>query len=201
MATDKSKDNSSVKVLVVEDEPLIRMDIVETLQDAGYEVVGEAGDGREGVDKALELNPQLCVMDIKMPKMDGITAAQEIQKEISCAVVMLTAFSQRDLVQQAAEIGAMAYVVKPFTAAELLPALEVALARHREILSLEDEIEDLTERMETRKLVDRAKGMLMERMEMSEPEAFRWLQKTSMNKRLSMKEVAETVISQLAASK
>lgn len=188
MATSKSnakKEQSAArKVLVAEDETLIRLDIVETLTEAGYEVVAEAGDGEAAYQAALEYQPDLCVMDVKMPKMDGITAAEKILKEISCAVVMLTAFSQKELVERARDAGAMAYVVKPFTPAELLPAVEIAVSRHNEIQSLENEVADLQDRFETRKLVDRAKGLLMENMEMSEPEAFRWIQTTSMNRRL-----------------
>lgn len=201
MATSKSNaktEQSTVrKVLVAEDETLIRLDIVETLTEAGYEVVAEAGDGEAAYQAALEYQPDLCVMDVKMPKMDGITAAEKILKEISCAVVMLTAFSQKELVERARDAGAMAYVVKPFTPAELLPAVEIAISRHNEIQSLENEVADLQDRFETRKLVDRAKGLLMENMEMSEPEAFRWIQTTSMNRRLSMREVAEAVIDQV----
>lgn len=201
MATSKSniKNNQTVspKVLVAEDETLIRLDIVETLTDAGYEVVAEAGDGEAAYQAAIENHPDLCVMDVKMPKMDGITAAEKIMKEISCAVVMLTAFSQKELVERARDAGAMAYVVKPFTPAELLPAIEIALSRHAEIQSLEGEVADLQDRFETRKVVDRAKGLLMENMEMSEPDAFRWIQTTSMNRRLTMREVAEAVVEQI----
>ena len=185
------------KGLVAEDETLIRLDIVETLTEAGYEVVAEAADGESAYQSALEHQPDLCVMDVKMPKMDGISAAEKIMKEVSCAVVMLTAFSQKELVERARDAGAMAYVVKPFTPAELLPALEIALSRHAEIQSLENEVADLQDRFETRKVVDRAKGLLMENMEMSEPEAFRWIQTTSMNRRLTMREVAEAVIEQI----
>lgn len=189
---------TSKRVLVAEDETLIRLDIVETLTGAGFDVVGEAGDGEEAVKLALELEPDVCVMDVKMPKMDGITAAEKILKELSCAIVMLTAFSQTELVERASEAGAMAYIVKPFGPADLVPALEIALSRHAQIESLESEIADISERFETRKRVDRAKGLLMERMEMTEPEAFRWIQKTSMDRRLSMREVADAVIDQVA---
>ena len=185
------------RVLVAEDEGLIRLDIVETLTQAGFEVVGEAADGEEAVELALELEPDLCVMDVKMPKMDGITAAEKILQELSCAVVMLTAFSQTELVERARDAGAMAYVVKPFSPADLIPAVEIALSRHAEIESLEDQIADLSDRFETRKRVDRAKGLLMKNMGMSEPEAFRWIQKTSMDRRLSMREVADAVINQV----
>ena len=149
------------RVLVAEDEGLIRLDIVETLSGAGFEIVGEASNGEEAVKLALELEPDLCVMDVKMPKMDGITAAEKILAELSCAVVMLTAFSQTELVERARDAGAMAYVVKPFTPADLIPAVEIALSRHQEIESLEEEVADLADRFETRKRVDRAKGLLM----------------------------------------
>ena len=192
-----AEETGARRVLVAEDESLIRLDIVETLTGAGYDVVGEAGDGEEAVKLALELEPDLCVMDVKMPKMDGITAAEEILKELSCAVVMLTAFSQTELVERARDAGAMAYVVKPFSPADLIPAVEIAVSRHQEIESLEEEISDLSERFETRKRVDRAKGLLMENMGMTEPEAFRWIQKTSMDRRLTMREVADAVIDQV----
>ena len=185
------------RVLVAEDETLIRLDIVETLTGAGFDVVAEAGDGEEAVKLALEFEPDLCVMDVKMPKMDGITAAERILKELSCAVVMLTAFSQTELVERARDAGAMAYVVKPFSPADHIPAVEIALSRHQEIESLEEEITDLQDRFETRKRVDRAKGLLMKNMGMTEPEAFRWIQKTSMDRRLSMREVADAVIDQV----
>ena len=190
----------SRRVVVAEDETLIRLDIVETLTEAGYEVVAEAADGEEAVRLVEEHEPDLCVMDIKMPVMDGITAAEKILDKHSVAVVMLTAFSQTELVERAGAAGAMAYVGKPFTPAELIPALEIALSRHEEIRSLEGEIADLQERFETRKRVDRAKGLLMEKMGQSEPEAFRWLQKTSMNRRLTMREVADAVIEQVGGA-
>lgn len=185
------------RVLVAEDEGLIRLDIVETLTGAGYEVVAEAADGEEAVQLALELEPDLCVMDVKMPKMDGISAAEKILSELSCAVVMLTAFSQTELVERARDAGAMAYVVKPFSPADLIPAVEIAFSRHQEIESLEEEIADLQDRFETRKRIDRAKGLLQKNMGMTEPEAFRWIQKTSMDRRLSMREVADAVIDQV----
>ena len=187
-------------VLVAEDESLIRMDIVETLRDFGFEVVGEAPDGHEAVRLASQLKPDLVVMDIKMPNMDGISAAAELQK-LKIPVVLLTAFSQKELVDQASEAGAMAYIVKPFTPNDLLPAIEIAWARHQQMLALETEIQDLTERFETRKLVDRAKGLLNEKMNLTEPEAFRWIQKASMDRRLTMHEVAVTIIEQLSEKK
>lgn len=189
--------NEPRRVLVAEDESLIRLDIVETLTAAGFDVIAEAADGEEAVQLALELEPDLCVMDVKMPKMDGISAAEKILKELSCAVVMLTAFSQTELVERARDAGAMAYVVKPFSPADLIPAVEIAFSRHQEIESLEEEIADLSDRFETRKRVDRAKGLLMKNMGMTEPEAFRWIQKTSMDRRLSMREVADAVIAQV----
>lgn len=191
--------NEPRRVLVAEDEGLIRLDIVETLTAAAFNVVGEAADGEEAVQLALELEPDLCVMDVKMPKMDGITAAEKILHELSCAIVMLTAFSQTELVERARDAGAMAYVVKPFSSADLIPAVEIALSRHQEIESLEEEIADLSDRFDTRKRVDRAKGLLMKNMGMTEPEAFRWIQKTSMDRRLSMREVADAVINQVEA--
>ena len=194
-----SKTESAAKrVLVAEDETLIRLDIVETLTAAGYDVVGEAADGQEAVDLAVELEPDVCVLDVKMPKVEGITAAEEILKEIPTAIVMLTAFSQKELVQRAAEVGAMAYVTKPFGPSDLIPAVEIALSRKAQIDALEADVADLTERFETRKRVDRAKGLLIDRMDMTEPEAFRWIQKTSMDRRLSMREVADAVIDQVA---
>jgi len=192
---------SSKRAVVAEDEVLIRMDIVETLQEGGYEVVGEAGNGEEGLNLAREHTPDVVVMDIKMPVMDGLTAAEHIANEHLAPVVILTAFSQTDLVERAREAGAMAYVVKPFTPADLIPAVEIARSRYLEIKTLEEEISDITERMETRKKVERAKGLLMEKMQLNEPEAFRWIQKTSMDRRLTMREVAEAVIEQMAAKK
>jgi response regulator NasT len=184
-------------VVVAEDEALIRLDVVETLREAGFEVVGEAANGEEAVALARDLAPDLVVMDVKMPVMDGLTAAEEIGKDRLAPVVMLTAFSQKELVERARDAGAMAYVVKPFTAAELLPAIELALARYDEIVSLEDEIADMEARLETRKRVERAKGLLQAKMQLSEPDAFRWIQKTSMNRRLTMREVADAVIEQM----
>ncbi|SFS18529.1 response regulator receiver and ANTAR domain protein [Agrococcus baldri] len=188
-------------VLVAEDESLIRLDIVETLQAAGFEVVGEAGDGERAVELATELKPDLIVMDVKMPKMDGITAAEKIGAAKLAPVVLLTAFSQKELVERASEAGALAYVVKPFTQNDLLPAIEIALARWDQIRALESEVTDLADRFETRKLVDRAKGLLNQRMGLAEPEAFRWIQKASMDRRLTMAEVAQAVIEQLGTSK
>ena len=186
----------ALRVVVIEDEGLIRMDVVATLQEAGYEVVGEGADGEEAIKLATELEPDLVVMDIKMPKLDGISAAEKIA-ELKIPVVLLTAFSQSDLVARAAEAGAMAYVTKPFKPTDLLPAIQIALSRHEELVSLEAEIADLSDRLETRKLMDRAKGLLQSKMKLSEPESFRWIQKASMDRRLTMAQVAKAVIEQL----
>lgn len=188
------------RVVVAEDEALIRMDIVETLKEAGFDVVAEAKDGLEAVELVKEHKPDLLVTDIKMPNLDGLGAAEKLKDE-KVAIVLLTAFSQKELVERANEAGAMAYIVKPFTPNDLLPAVELALSRHSQMLALESEIADLNERFETRKLVDRAKGLLNEKMNLSEPEAFRWIQKASMDRRLTMQEVAQTVIEQLGSPK
>jgi response regulator NasT len=190
-----------LRVLVVEDEALIRLDLAEMLTEEGYVVAGEAGDGEQAVALARELNPDLVIMDVKMPKVDGITAAASIVEERIAPVVMLTAFSQRDLIEQARDAGAMAYLVKPFARHELVPAIELAVSRFAEKRALEDEVATLTERLETRKVVDRAKGLLMTRQSMSEPEAFRWIQRTAMDRRTTMKAVAEAVVDGLAAPK
>jgi two-component system, response regulator PdtaR len=187
---------SQRRVVVAEDESLIRMDIVETLKEHGYAVVGEAGDGNRAVELATELKPDLMVMDIKMPNLDGLSAAEKIA-ELRIPVVLLTAFSQQELVARAAEVGAMAFLVKPFTPQDLMPAIEIALSRHQQLVALESEISDLAERLETRKLVERAKSVLSEKMKLTEPEAFRWIQKASMDRRLSMADVARTVLDQL----
>jgi response regulator NasT len=180
--------------VIAEDEALIRMDLAEMLAEEGYDVVGEAGDGEAAVAMAEQHRPDLVVLDVKMPRLDGISAAQRIAGQRIAPVVILTAFSQRDLVERASKAGAMAYLVKPFTKNDLVPAVEMALSRFAELQMLEAEVADLTERLETRKLVDRAKGVLQERLELSEPEAFRWIQKTAMDLRLSMRQVAEGVI-------
>lgn len=185
------------RVVVAEDEALIRMDIVETLRDNGFDVVGEAGDGERAVELATELRPDLVVMDVKMPKLDGISAAERLNKDNIAPVVLLTAFSQKELVERAAAAGALAYVVKPFTPSDLLPAIEIALSRYEQIQALEGEISDMADRFETRKVVDIAKGILNEKMGLTEPEAFRWIQKASMDRRLTMKDVALTIIDQL----
>ena len=187
-------------VLVAEDESLIRMDIVETLIDFGFDVIAEAADGLEAVELAKSKKPDIIVMDIKMPNLDGISAAEQMQA-LRIPIVLLTAFSQKELVERASEAGAMAYVVKPFTPNDLLPAIEIAWSRYQQLTALEAEVQDLTERFETRKLVDRAKGLLNEKMNLTEPEAFRWIQKASMDRRLTMHEVALTIIDQLGEKK
>lgn len=193
-----ASDHSKVRTLVVEDEALIRLDIVEILEDAGFTIVGEGASGDEAVLKARELEPDLIVMDVKMlGEIDGIAAAQKIMDERRTAIVMLTAYSQSDLVARARDAGAMAYVVKPFTPGDLIPAVEIAISRYQEISALEKEVLDLTDQFETRKAVDRAKGLLQDNMGFTEPEAFRWIQKTSMDRRLTMREVAEAVIEQV----
>jgi response regulator NasT len=198
--TEEDTSASSVRrVVVAEDEALIRMDIVETLRDNGFLVVGEAGDGERAVELAIELRPDIVVMDVKMPKLDGISAAERLSKDNIAPVVLLTAFSQKELVNRASEAGAMAYVVKPFSPNDLLPAIEIALSRYAQIQALESEVADLAERFETRKIVDIAKGILNEKMGLTEPEAFRWIQKASMDRRLTMKDVAVTIIDQLGA--
>ena len=189
------------RVVVAEDESLIRLDIVEILRDNGFDVVGEAGDGETAVALATELRPDLVIMDVKMPQLDGISAAEKLAKNHIAPVVLLTAFSQKELVERASEAGALAYVVKPFTPNDLLPAIEIALSRYQQIVTLESEVADLVERFQTRKLVARAKGLLNEKMGLSEPEAFRWIQKASMDRRLTMHDVAQAIIDQLAAKK
>jgi response regulator NasT len=185
--------NRSARILVAEDEALIRLDLVEMLTEAGYEVVAQATNGVEAIALAKEFKPDLAILDVKMPELDGISAAQEII-EIS-PVLMLTAFSQKDLVERARDAGVMAYVVKPFSINDLTPAIEIAMSRHLQMRSLKDEVTDLHERLETRKVVDRAKGILMAAMNLSEPEAFSWIQRAAMDRRISMKAVAEAVIS------
>ena len=181
------------RIVLGEDEALIRLDLKEMLEEEGYEVVGEAGDGESAVRLAQELRPDLVILDIKMPGVDGLAAAERISAERVAPVLILTAFSQKDLVDRAARAKAMGYLVKPFQKSDVVPAMEIALARYEEVRALEDEVQDLDERLETRKLVDRAKGVLMDRYSMKEADAFRFLQKTSMDKRLKLAEVAALV--------
>ena len=187
----------ALRVVVAEDESLIRLDLVEMLREEGYEVVGEAADGQRAVDLAVELRPDLVIMDVKMPIRDGIDAASEIAEKRIAPVVILTAFSQRELVERARDAGAMAYLVKPFSKADLMPAVELAASRYTEISALEHEIADLQERLETRKLIERAKGRLMESQSLSEPQAFKWIQRAAMDRRTTMKRVAEVVMETL----
>ena len=185
---------TGLRVLVVEDEALIRLDLAEMLTEEGYVVAGEAADGEQAVAQARELRPDLVIMDVKMPKMDGIEAAATIVEERVAPVVMLTAFSQRELIEQARDAGAMAYLVKPFSITDLVPAIEMAVRRFAEIVALESEVADLAGRLAARKLVDRAKGVLQTEHGMTEPEAFRWIQRTSMDRRTTMRAVAEQVL-------
>jgi len=192
---DSAEPVAARRVVIAEDEALIRLDLKEMLEEEGYDVCGEAGDGRTAVEMAEELRPELVILDVKMPVLDGIAAAEEIARRRIAPVVILTAFSQRDLVEKAREAGAMAYLVKPFQKKDLLPTIEMALSRYRELVALEAEVGDLQERLEARKLVDRAKGALMSERGLSEPDAFRWLQRTAMDRRLTMRAVAELVLS------
>jgi response regulator NasT len=185
------------RVLIAEDEALIRLDLAEMLREEGYDVVGEAGDGQEAVDLALSLRPHLVIMDVKMPRRDGIDAAAEIAEKRIAPIVVLTAFSQRDLVEKARDAGAMAYLVKPFSVSDLIPAIELAVSRFGEFAALEREVADLSDRLETRKLVERAKGVLQAKHTMTEPEAFRWMQRAAMDRRTTMKRVAEVVLETL----
>jgi two-component system, response regulator PdtaR len=183
-----------LRVLIAEDEAIIRLDLKEMLEEEGYSVVGEAADGQTAVDLAVEFRPNLVILDVKMPVLDGISAAEQIAAEHIAPVVILTAFSQRELVEGARDAGAMAYLVKPFTKADLVPAIEIAVSRFHEVSVLEDEVGTLKERLEVRKLLDRAKGKLQAEHGLSEPDAFRWIQKTSMDQRMAMRAVAECVL-------
>ena len=185
------------RVLIAEDEALIRLDLAEMLREEGYEVIGQAGDGQEAVELAESLKPDLVIMDVKMPRRDGIDAASEIASKRIAPIVVLTAFSQRELVERARDAGAMAYLVKPFNINDLIPAIEVAVSRFSEIAELEKEVASLADRLETRKLVERAKGLLQAKQGMSEPEAFKWIQRAAMDRRTTMKRVAEVVLETL----
>jgi response regulator NasT len=195
--SNEASPKKAVRILVAEDEALIRMDLVEMLQEAGYEVIAQATNGEEAIALALEHQPDLAILDVKMPVLDGISAAEKIIA--TAPVLMLTAFSQRELIDRARDAGVMAYVVKPFTIGDLVPAIEIAISRHTQMQSLALEVADLHERLETRKIIDRAKGILMKALNLSEPEAFSWIQRAAMDRRLSMKEVAQAVISPEAA--
>jgi response regulator NasT len=186
-----STENSRVRIVVAEDEALIRMDLVEMLKEAGYEVLAEAADGAHAIELVKEFKPDLAILDVKMPILDGISAAEEIISY--CPVLMLTAFSQRELVDRARDAGVMAYVLKPFTINDLIPAIEIAISRHVQMKSLADEVADLHERLESRKIIDRAKGILMAALNLTEPEAFSWIQKAAMDRRMTMKDVALAV--------
>jgi response regulator NasT len=188
-----TKSNTIYRIVVAEDETLIRMDLVEMLTESGYQVVAQATNGQEAITLATEHKPDLIILDVKMPILDGISAAEQLIG--ICPVLMLTAFSQKELVERARDSGVMAYVVKPFTINDLLPAIEISISRHRQMKTLENEVADLYERLETRKLLDRAKGILMKALNLSEPEAFTWIQKTAMDQRASMRAVAEAIIS------
>jgi two-component system, response regulator PdtaR len=199
--TADEKSQARKRVVIAEDEALIRMDLAEMLQEEGYEVIGQAGNGEDAVKLAAQHRPDLVILDVKMPVLDGISAAERIGAEKIAPVLMLTAFSQRELVERARDAGAMAYLVKPFSKADLVPAIEMATSRYEELRALENEVADLAARFETRKLVDRAKGLLQVQLGMTEPEAFRWIQKTSMDRRLTMREVAQAVVDGTGAPK
>ena len=188
-----TKSKTMYRIVVAEDETLIRMDLVEMLTESGYQVVAQATNGQEAITLATEHKPDLIILDVKMPILDGISAAEQLIG--MCPVLMLTAFSQKELVERARDSGVMAYVVKPFTINDLLPAIEISISRHRQMKTLETEVADLYERLETRKLLDRAKGIMMKALNLSEPEAFSWIQKTAMDQRTSMKAVAQAIIS------
>ena len=185
--------HTPVRIVVAEDEALIRMDLIEMLNEAGYEVIAQASDGAQAIELVREHKPDLAILDVKMPILDGISAAEEIIT--ICPVLMLTAFSQRELVDRARDAGVMAYVLKQFTINDLVPAIEIAISRHLQMKTLAEEVADLHDRLETRKIIDRAKGILMAALNLTEPQAFSWIQKAAMDRRLTMKEVAQAVIS------
>jgi response regulator NasT len=191
-------DTPARRVLVAEDEALIRLDLKEMLEEEGYAVVAEVGDGQQAVDQAREQRPDLVILDIQMPVLDGLSAAAQIAADRIAPVIVLTAFSQRDLVERARDAGAMAYLVKPFNKGDLVPAIEVAASRYTELSALEKEVGDLQQRLETRKRVERAKGVLMTAHGMSEPAAFRWIQRTAMDRRVTMRDVADRILADLA---
>ena len=186
--------SETIRVIIAEDEALIRLDLKEMLEEEGYSVVAEVGDGQQAVDRATELRPDLVILDIQMPVLDGLSAAEQIAEARLAPVIVLTAFSQRELVERARDAGAMAYLVKPFSKNDLVPAIEVARARFAEMTALDGEVRSLAERLETRKVVERAKGLLMAGQGISEAEAFRWIQRTAMNQRTSMKALAQSIV-------
>jgi two-component system, response regulator PdtaR len=186
--------SETVRVIIAEDEALIRLDLKEMLEEEGYSVVAEVGDGQQAVDRATELRPDLVILDIQMPVLDGLSAAEQIASARIAPVIVLTAFSQRELVERARDAGAMAYLVKPFSKNDLVPAIEVARARFTEMTALDGEVRTLEERLETRKVVEKAKGQLMAEQGITEAEAFRWIQRTAMNQRTSMKALAQSII-------
>ncbi len=193
---DKRTDNDmeSLRIVIADDEPIIRLDLRKTLENMGHQVVGEAGDGAKAVEVARELKPDIIILDIKMPEMDGIEAAKVVTTESIAPVLLLTAYSQKDLVDRAKDAGVFAYLVKPFKEADLLPAMEIAISRYEEFVELENEVTDLENKLDTRKAVDRAKGILMDQYGLKEQEAFRRIQVQSMNTRKSMREIAEAII-------
>jgi len=186
--------SETIRVIIAEDEALIRLDLKEMLEEEGYTVVAEVGDGQQAVDRATELRPDLVILDIQMPVLDGLSAAEQIASARIAPVIVLTAFSQRELVERARDAGAMAYLVKPFSKNDLVPAIEVARARFSEMTALDGEVRTLEERLETRKVVEKAKGLLMAQQGITEAEAFRWIQRTAMNQRTSMKGLAQSII-------
>jgi len=190
----------SLRVVVAEDEALIRLDLVEMLTEAGYEVVGQAGDGEAAIEITEKEKPDLVVMDVKMPKLDGISAAERIANQRIAPVVILTAFSQRDLVERARDAGAMAYLTKPFTIEDLVPAIELAVSRFQEIKQLDAEVTDLQDQLKARKIIDKAKGLLMSKLNLTEPQAFKWMQKTAMDKRRTMVEVSNIIIEEYSTN-
>ena len=192
--TDTPTPSARTRVVIAEDEAIIRLDLKELLEEEGYEVVGETGRGDEAIELVRQLQPDLVILDIKMPGLDGLSAARHVAGERLAAVLILTAFSQRDLVEQARDAGALAYLVKPFQKSDLIPAIEVALARHGELTSLERSVGDLEERLEARKIIDRAKGRLMDGHGLSEHDAWRFLQTEAMNRRVKVHRVAEQVV-------
>jgi response regulator NasT len=191
----KGKVPVPIRVVLAEDEAIIRLDLKETLEEEGYEVVGETGRGDEAVALVRDLTPDLAILDIKMPGIDGLSVAREISAERLCAVLILTAFSQRDLIEQARDAGALAYLVKPFQRSELVPAIELAIGRFRDFKSVSEQAESLEDQLETRKILDRAKGILMDTHGLTESEAFSFIQKTAMGERLTMRLVGERIIS------